>query len=299
VPIENGFIVYAQDTAGILSSENAEYFSKKDTSMVRLLSRSKWVLTSPMTGDDAHVYRVDKSVKKVRSIKKAEYNCQATYNIVHNNNIDKDHGILCNKQHKYSSSMKDFYLSFINLDKVDEEIEVQIIVNLPARNMINSWMFQDSKGVNNFIVLGDDMSMNYYIKDKDPEWTREDGLSRIIDTQILNYSADQTSEKLWGEYENIVKDKMWTPDSIISGCMYRLQANMRHFVDQFQYIKELVSNLSVDEIVKKLKGQDLYKELDQEFLDRYNIHKQIIVTTKSKVLYGIDSLHGDIMWKRI
>lgn len=160
-------------------------------------------------------------------------------------------------------------------------------------------MFQDSKGVNNFIVLGDEMSMNYYIKDKNPEWTREDGLSRIIDTQILNYSADQTTEKLWAEYESIVKDKMWTPDSILSGFMYRLQANLRHFVDLLEYFKELASKLSIDEIVQKLKGKNLFTELDQEFLDRYNIHKQIIVTTSNKVVFGIDSLQGDILWKRI
>lgn len=299
VPIENGFIVYTQETAVIVSYENAEYFSKKDTQFVRSLTKSKWVLTNQTKDDHFSVYRVDKTIKKVRSIKKSEYNCSATHNIGYNNNIDKDHGIICMKEHQYSSKLKDFYLSFINLDKVDEESEVQIIVNLPARMIKNSWMFQDSKGVNNFIVLGDEMSMNYYIKDKNPEWTREDGLSRIIDTQILNYSADQTTEKLWAEYESIVKDKMWTPDSILSGFMYRLQANLRHFVDLLEYFKELASKLSIDEIVQKLKGKNLFTELDQEFLDRYNIHKQIIVTTSNKVVFGIDSLQGDILWKRI
>jgi len=107
------------------------------------------------------------------------------------------------------------------------------------------------------------MSLNFFgtdTGDKNPLWTREEGLSRITGSHILNFSSDQKSTEVWRDYEGIVSESYFTLDSIMGAWLYRLKANIQFFKDFFDMLKDLTKKLNIDEIIKRLKGENLYNE---------------------------------------
>ena len=81
----------------------------------------------------------------------------------------------------------------------------------------------------------------------------------------MNLSTDHEATRMWERYERLVREKRWDFNGLFEAFVYRTKSTVEHILDLFKYFKKLLEKFDHNEIMNKIKGNNLVTELDVSF----------------------------------
>ncbi|KRY73348.1 ER membrane protein complex subunit 1 [Trichinella pseudospiralis] len=163
----------------------------------------------------------------------------------------------------------------------------------------------DEKGSHFLIViLTEDHTMFMMKESGEVIWTRYEALAKIASAEIVDLPLSETETLIEqeflnfnGKYMEVSLEFLTVIDEFLGNILYNFVKRIFNEVFQLQtYIVHLFSDVFG---LADIFGLNLLRNRTKNRLERdqFGLHKMIVASASSGTIFGIDSSHGDVLWK--
>jgi hypothetical protein len=209
--VHNGFIVQSKKMYQVFSFDEYLTFNRNEYSFVRTIQNSEYLLSSNAAGYE--VYRITGKIAKLGQLKKSQYNCDIAHNLIPKDYNSEELGIVCIQQPKGTRAQGNNYgFEFISFGKGLETSGLLANYEINAPGVENVWVFHNNGPDAEYLVKGSDLSLHFFRKGSAKVWTREEGLSKIVKTALVNFNTWTEDPNLgWKNYDEAIRVGSWDP----------------------------------------------------------------------------------------
>ncbi|KRX57589.1 ER membrane protein complex subunit 1 [Trichinella sp. T9] len=154
------------------------------------------------------------------------------------------------------------------------------------------------------VILTEDHTMLMMKESGEVIWTRYEALAKIASVEIVDLPLSETETLIEQEFLNFNGKYMKMSfefskitDEFLGNILYNFVKRIFSEIFQLQtYIVHLFSDVFG---LADIFGLHLLRNRTKNRLERdqFGLHKMIVASTSSGTIFGIDSSHGDVLWK--